>query len=183
LKRGLFILKSTLVKNKDLLIDKKTIIFVLKPDAVERNLLKDVLDILLSAGFEELCCVIRNLTKDDVKLLYKETFEKEYPLGVEDPRTQKHIEHMTSGSCIALLLRHKRWKKPDLYMFCRKLRGEDWIPVRCSPTSIRYRLRDTSYDKFVPEFCNGFIVSDLPHSIVHATLNDNEFINAFTVFF
>lgn len=157
---------------------------MVKPDGTKRKLTSRVTSLLHEKGFTVLSKREKNLSDDEIKTIYKNSFDRDYPLGGNDPRAKKHIEYMKAGTCTALLVRHRKISKPMLYEYGRQVRGDNWLPVYCSNNSIRYILRDTAYDNYNPQYSKDhFLINEVPDNVVHATLSDDEFSNAYKVFF
>jgi len=173
-----------IIKLINLPIDQQTQIFMIKPDGVKRNLESNILKILRGLGFMVLCKKEKMLSKDDVKLIYKTTFVRDYPNGEDDPRADKHIQFMRSGPCIGMLVRHNKLTRPELYNYSKGVRGESWLPIKCSKDSIRYKLRNEEFDNYIPQYSEDkYLMNQVPENILHASLSDEELANLYNVFF
>jgi len=164
-------------------LDSRSIIFILKPDAHKRDLVNEIINKLRGFGFSVLAKKTRKLSSEEVKNIYKKTFERDYDLGANDPRAEKAIRYMTSGLCVGLLLHHKEKRGSNLFSFSRRVKGTSWIPDKCEPNSIRYKLRDISFDDYCPEFNDGYLKGAFPENLLHSVDNELEQIKFFDLFF
>jgi|GEM_PF-251410 len=157
-------------------------IFMLKPDGVSRGLDDIIKKELIKSGFRILAFEKKNLTTEEIKKLYLTSFRRDYPLGENDERAIPHIEFMQKNASLAFLVEHPTLEKEELYLQSRKLRGDTWLPWKCNPESIRFRY--FSGDIIEPIFnSNMHLLTPPPNNVIHATLSDEEFDNAFEVFF
>lgn len=169
---------------KRFLMGPNDLIFVAKPDALRRGLTGQIRRELRKGGFHVLFESEMRLGREDVKALYQDSFRRDYPKGEEDERAEKHIAFWISATSHAYLVRHGEVCKPDLFEIAKMLRGEEWISYRCSKESIRFRLRNTDFDHYSPEFTvDGFLVGPVPENVIHATLNEGELERTFGIFF
>lgn len=165
-------------------IDQQTEIFMIKPDGFKRNLESPIIEMLRRFGFSVLCRKEKILSKDEIKRIYQTTFERDYPEGVNDPRANKHINSLQSAPCIGFLVRHKTLTRPNLYEYSKKIRGESWLPIKCSIDSIRYQLRNFDFDNYQPIYSEDrFLLNQVPENVIHASLTDEELENIYHVFF
>jgi radical SAM superfamily enzyme YgiQ (UPF0313 family)/nucleoside diphosphate kinase len=174
---------SVKINNITFPLDLNTNIFVIKPDGVKRNLESKIEQMLHNSDFIFMKKIIKKLTREEAKKLYSTSFRRDYPLGENDIRAEKHIEYIISGKYIAYLVRHKNIQKPKLFEYCKKIRGENWLPILCNENSIRFVLRDKKYDSYKPIFENGFLLNEVLQNVIHTCLSDIELENAFSIFF
>ncbi len=79
--------------------DKDVTLCVLKPDATERSIVCDIVNDIRNKGFEPINFVRRQLTADDIYVLYYESMEQPYFLDL--------LSYMTSGESVFFLVKAK----------------------------------------------------------------------------
>ena len=158
-------------------------IFVLKPDFVMRQLEEIIKGILETHGFSIISQRTKTLSDKEVCFLYEWEFNRDFPLGASDVFAQPHIDYMTSGPSIALLVSHHHVKGKELFQLSRELRGDHFLPRECKPGSMRYDLRDQVYDTQTYLRRDGFFLEPVPKNGIHCALNDEEMRRCELLFF
>jgi radical SAM superfamily enzyme YgiQ (UPF0313 family)/nucleoside diphosphate kinase len=164
-------------------IGKRDGIFVVKPDGVNRDLERAIESELKQRGFNVLYKQNLKLSRDDVKLLYRSSFRRDYPLGENDPRAEMHIDFMTSGCVTAFLVTYSHCLSVDFFDYCKLVRGSSWIAQDCEASSLRYIFKNADFDNYEAVFEDGYLVSGIPENVIHAALSYEEMVCAFEVFF
>lgn len=164
-------------------IGKRDGIFVVKPDGFNRGLEKKIENELKLKGFNVLYKKELKLSRDDVKILYRSSFRRDFPLGENDPRAIMHIDFMTSGYVIAFLVTYGQCLSGDFFDYCKLVRGSSWIAKECEPSSLRYMFKNSDFDSYEAMFEDGYLISGVPENVIHAALSYEEMVCAFEVFF
>lgn len=164
-------------------IGENNILFMLKPDAIKRNLEERIRKELIDLDFSIISENKKILSSDEVKLLYQESFRRDFPKGENDDRAKIFIDYYLNSPVLALNVVHRYIKKPELFNFAKQVRGDNWIPSKSNKNSIRYKFRDLSQDNLIPKFEDGYLKGPIPGNILHTTLNDTELKNAYSIFF
>lgn len=165
------------------MINENNTFFLLKPDAVKRNLETEIVSKVTKNGFKVYDRIETKLKKEDIINLYSPFTILNSPPQYRKQKEMFICDYLSSDKVVYLAVRvdFVPMNFLSVFEYARHIQGVDYYPERCKEGTIRFDLRDKNKDnkwvvlEFVPHF--GDVAGEIVYNLMHTPSGKNEFLH------